>query len=165
MRSLSRNAIGAIFCALFLCQRALPVETLNLGDAEINGIAVMQAAGGSSFSGQLAWTPRVGLTDLIYGRGVLGATMLKRSLGGTFVVLNYEVRAGIPLFGALNFEAGGGLQTWVSNGGTGLVLTGALAYGTGWFDGTLDRIFFSYSRFFLSGNGTNEFRLGVGFVI
>lgn len=128
-----------------------------------NAYLATQASGGNVISGQASWNPTVDLAAL-YVRGSLGLAVLKNAFGGKFLSTHVQGLAGMSLFWNFSIEAGGGVQTWVSNGGTNPILTGHLVKNLSWF-GSINRLFAGYSRYLLSGNTTSEFKLGVGFEI
>jgi hypothetical protein len=134
-----------------------------LSSFEANGIGVMQSSGGNSYSGQVSWNPTMGLGDFSL-RGDLGLTLLKSTFDSKFTAIDYQVFLKYNFLGPWAVEGGGGLQTWVGNAGTHPILSGNLVWETKFFS-VCDRIFAGYSRYFLSSNGTNEYRLGLGFSI
>jgi hypothetical protein len=138
---------------------------LSIMEFSANGLYATQAAGGNSYTGQAAWNPTIGLggVDL---RGNLGISYLKSSFDSHFAAFNYQAFLKLGVLPTISVEGGGGLETWVSNGGTHPILSGDVNFEFPFkLLGVIDRIFAGYSRFFLTGNGTNEFRLGVGFTI
>ena len=150
-----------LLCAFVFSQNSR--AEISFMEFQANGIGVTQAAGGNSYSGQLSWNPTVGMGPIAL-RGDLGLTLLKSTFDSKFTVIDYQLLLKYDLLGPISIEGGGGLETWVNNGGTHLVLSGNLVWGLK-FLSIFDRIFAGYSRFFLSGNATNEFKLGVGFSI
>ena len=127
-----------------------------------NGYAATQTGGGNVFTGQASWNPTMNL-GVIDVRGNVGAALMKNGFDSKFVSFNYQVLANYSIFSSLSVEAGGGLQTWMSNGGTHPIFSGNAVWGfpTKLF-GYFNRIFAGYSKFLLTGNSTDEFRLGVG---
>ena len=166
MRSLL--VFSALEVALLAAVIALPAPVradFQILEFSVNGVAATQSSGGNSYSGQAAWNPTIGLGGFDL-RGDLGVSLLKSTFDTTFAAFDYQVFLKWGVLPVLSVEGGGGLQTWVNNGGTSPIAGGNLNLE---FPGKLftlfDRIFVGYSRYFLTGNGTNEFRLGLGIAI
>jgi len=161
-----RQVVATAFAVLALTSAsALAADSgLTFMHFQANGYGAFQDAGGNTFSGQISWNPQYGLSDSLYLRGNLGATLLKSTFDSKFLATNYQVLAGYRL-GSFGLEAGGGAQTWFDNGGTAAIVSANVPWS---FDkpllGLFDRVFAGGSMFLLS-NTTYEARLGVGISI
>lgn len=146
----------------FLLISAAPARAdgpVTLMTFQVNGIAVLQP-GRTTYGPQLAWIPSIGLGGVGL-RGELGVGYFKNAIDDRFLAFNYEAFLTFPIVPLLfTFEAGGGLATWASNGGTHPI---ASLYTVLSIPGFLNRVFFSYSRFFVPNAGVNELKLGLGF--
>jgi len=157
--------VAALMLAAIVSVPAIARAEISFFEFSANGLYASQSAGGNSTSGQVAWNPTMGIGGLAI-RGNLGVTYLKSSFDSHFAAFNYQAFLKWGVLPTVSIEGGGGLETWVDNGGSHPIITGDLNFE---FPGKLfslfDRNFAGYSRFFLTGNGTNEFRAGVGFSI
>ncbi len=164
MRSLIAFSIVLAASTLWLPADTAHASGAGLSILQFQGNAYMatQKGGGNVISGQTSWNPTLELVAL-YVRGSLGLSVLKNAFGGKFLATHVQGLAGMDLFWNFSPEAGGGLQTWVGNGGTHPIITGHLVknLNSPWF-GSVNRLFAGYSHYLLSGNTTSEIKLGVG---
>jgi len=160
MKTFKKISILTLFSIFLLlpAKRADAIASFSIMNFQANGILAV-IAGGNSFSGQIAWTPYIGLGP-IGVRGDFGVTLLKNSLDDRFLVTNYEALACLSLLPALSVEGGLGFHTWHSNGGTNPAMTLNLVLNLI----GIDRVFVGFSRVFMS-SGVNEFRAGIGFTL
>ncbi len=143
------------------------IETTLLAETQpfqmqANLLGVFQTAGARNYTGQLAWAPQFQLNEILGVRGELGVTLLKTVVGDLFPAANYEVLGQLSLSNLLVVEAGGGVATWIGEGGTFPIFsldltTRPLAAGAQFFVG--------YSHFAMKGRPAEEFKLGfrIGF--
>jgi hypothetical protein len=159
---MSRKRIFAtLLTASVLCFPLASRAEVSMSQFQANGYAASQASGGNTISGQLSWNPELELGTIAL-RGNLGAAVLKGLFDNKFVAINYQALASYRGLSPFALEAGGGLQTWMKNGGTHPILSANVAYGLG---GMINRLFIGYSRFLLTNNATNEFRAGLGIAL
>ncbi len=135
-------------------------DNTSLSEFRAGVLGVYQGEVGSSYSVELAWAPRFDL-GLLTLRGDLGLTVLKNTFGDRFLVFNYEALLDISLLPLLSFEVGGGLQSWLGNGGSKPIATANLLFP---FPGVIDEVYLGYSRLFLAG-GVDEVHAGIGIAL
>jgi len=160
MGSSLRRAFGAGL-ALLLVLAALPARAdVTLLGFQVQLIGLKQSDGGEVYSGEVDWIPELDFNDYFGVRGELGLALLKNTFGDRFLSTHYQLFPQLMIFGPLGIEAGFGFETWYGNGGNAPLVTGNLILKLG--IPILTRISFGYSRFFLSGDPANEYKLGVG---
>jgi hypothetical protein len=137
-------------------------KTLSLLEFRANGYFAMQEGGGDTITGQISWNPTYSF-GRVSVRGNLGVGLLKGSFEDKFISINYQALAHVGVLGGFGVEAGGGMQTWMDNGGTHPIFSGNLVYDLKWM--VLNRVFAGYSYFLLPNNATQEIRLGIGISI
>lgn len=138
--------------------RALGPSILNF---QANAIYVDSTVGGSTLSGQIAWTPYLGLGPIGI-RGDIGVTVLRQhQLDELYLATNYEALLSLSFLPGFSVEGGGGFHTWHGHGGTDLALTGNLVFT---MVPMVDRIFVGFTRCFI-GQGSNQIRAGFGFTL
>lgn len=125
----------------------------------MNAIAAIQDPSSHSYSGQIAWIPTQSLGKGWGLRAELGLTVFVNRLKDPFPALNYELYVTRELF-AFSLEGGGGMSSWLGNGGTWPIVSAVLCSPGFWF---FDGIWGGFSRFLLKKNEANEFRVGVRF--
>ncbi|MBL7716451.1 MAG: hypothetical protein JNL01_13380 [Bdellovibrionales bacterium] len=138
--------------------------SISMMNFQANGYGVFQEAGGNVFTGQVAWNPTMEMGSFKL-MGNVGAGLMKNAFDKLFPGFNAQVFLQKDLLGRVGVQVGGGIQTWLTNGGTHPIASGNLYWGltNKWF-GMVDKIFAGYSRFFMT-NATDEFRLGIGISI
>ncbi|MFM8312947.1 MAG: hypothetical protein ACKOA8_01555 [Deltaproteobacteria bacterium] len=113
----------------------------------------------SSTSPEIGWTPIVDL-GLLAVRGEISLFSAKHSDKTKFIISNYEAYLMLPLFTSIIVaEAGGGVQNWSGQGGISPVVSGSLMLRIG---ETIDRLYLTYSRVFVSNNASSVFKVGLG---
>lgn len=166
LQSSSRMSLGALlslFTVLLSSQNSF--ASTNLLSFQLGALEALQTPGtANSFSGLLTWSPEFSLTDSLAVRGQFGGSLLAAAPSGTFVMLTYQALLEYGITSSLLIDAGGGYQTWLNNGGSAPVGTGAVAFRpAGKIFGLIERIFAQYSYFALSLATTHEIVVGVGF--
>lgn len=141
-------------------QLSTPEGQSNWGRLQISAIGIFQQTDSNYFSGEVAWAPTSDGNESFGLRADIAISLLKNRFGRPFIASHYEILAWQLLHKTWLVEGGGGVAVWHGNGGLSPQATLGLAYGVA---ETVDRIFFSYSRFFLPENVTHIFRLGFGY--
>lgn len=112
----------------------------------------------SNASIAIAWTPMLDM-DKVLLRGELGFSWPYDRAGYRFLSTNYQGFLMVPVYSLLFAEAGAGFQNWRYQGGvTHPLFSFNVILRVGEF---VDRIYFGYSHFFLSGAGVNQFSSGI----
>ena len=133
---------------------------------EISGIYVTQGANQNSTSAEAAWTPAFRINSSLAVRGNFGVAALRANdiYGNqtTFTMIDVEALFRYYLTPDWDLDIGGGIQTWVNQGGGNGVVSANLGYDlTSPWLGFVDRLFDGYSDAFQNVNA-NEFRAGFG---
>jgi hypothetical protein len=126
-------------------------------DFQANYLYVTQKSGANLSTGELSWNPEYHLNPRFALQGDAGVFLLKSNANGgstasNFAGLEFAALLGININTQLRVDLGGGLETWVGQGATGLVVMGDVAWmlhGWGW----LDRVFVGVSDFLNSPDG------------
>lgn len=162
--SLKRKVrLGSIVGIFFLMWgSSFAQANISLLGFQANGLAVTQSSGGQTFTGQLSWTPEVGIGFLSV-RGSVGAALMKSVLNEKFLATHYQGFLKLSFLGLAALEGGGGLETWVGNGGTYPIVSGNFAVEFPGLIFGINRVFAGYSHLFVTNNSTNQFKLGIGF--
>ena len=130
---------------------------------QLDGILFIQKAGGSTFTGQLAWTPLFKISRYEM-RAELGVALPKNTLGDLFLSVNYELFFRTQLSKDTRVDLGGGAQTFTgASGGTKPILTIQMSriYDT---KTPVNTIFIAYSAFF-TPRLIHVFKAGIGFTL
>ena len=150
-----------IASACFAHATPASAEGLSLFEFQVGGLAIYQG-GGNTYSAQLGWTPTYRMGGL-WVRGDFAGSVLKGLTDNRFVSLSYQALVGLAVWSSLGLEAGGGAETWPSNGGTSIALSSNAVWS---FNekifGIVSHLFVGYERYFISNSAGNEFKLGVG---
>ena len=109
----------------------------------------------------LSWNPEWQLNSNMALGLNLGGTILETVTSKNFNVLEYQVSYRWQSESPIGAEVGFGAQSWVSTGGTHLLVSGNLIYAVP-TDGALNRIFVGYSGFFLPKMLTSQIKVGAG---
>jgi hypothetical protein len=146
---------------------ATTVKAAESGDAayrlvsfQFSGMYIWQG-GGSTWTGELAWTPEYKLMNDINLRLNLGESLIKDAAGNHDALLDYELLVNYTCMANFEVEAGGGAQTWVNSGTYGAISAG-LGYRSKGKIPVIDNIFATYTHVFITGSNANEVRVGVG---
>ncbi len=130
---------------------------------QLNGLFLLQAGGGNSFTGQFSWTPQFKI-DRYEMRFDFGLSVPKNSLGDLFLSVNYELMFRTRINPETRLDIGGGAQTWT--GARGITHPIASAQLSRFYDikSPVNQIFLGYSIFF-AANTIHLFKAGIGFTL
>jgi hypothetical protein len=136
-------------------------DSLHLWHFRLTGLGAFQAEG-RSYSINIGWHPEY-RWDTGWTLGGAFSWMLLETFPNliTFHVLDYQIMVGRRFKSSVwGVEAGGGIQTWATQGGTHPIATvNAIRYIQ---EKPWDRLVISYSYFAMPGIPTHEIRVGVG---
>lgn len=142
-------------------QRWRDEGTFHLTALQFSGMYIWQN-GGSSWTGEFAWTPQYNITSDFGVRANLGGSILKGMTSDHFTMLDYELLLNYTFITQWEIEAGGGAQTWIDHGGTRPAVSATYAFKPKEKLFTfVDSIFATYTHTFISDNAANQVRLGL----
>lgn len=136
-------------------------SSTELMNFQASGLAGMQSTGGNTFTGQVAWTPRMALGEKLGVRGVLGGSLFKGGLENRFMVADAQALASYNL-SSLQLEAGGGMQMWLGQDVLAPIASANVAKKlNNRMFGLIDRFVLGYS-YALGAAQTHQAKLGIG---